>query len=95
MRRESSVERAIRFFVYAQGGACIKQDANVYKGIPDRLILCPNGKHFFVEIKDEKGKASELQEHWLKKLNDMGHKAYLVNSVEKFKTVWGLVNETL
>jgi hypothetical protein len=88
MRREAALERKIREFCHTNGGLCLKQDAAVYKGIPDRLIICPNGRMFFVELKDKDGVVAEIQHHWLNKLRNMGVDAYVVNDFEKFRGLW-------
>lgn len=88
MRREAALERKIRDFCQTNGGLCIKQDASIYKGIPDRLIIHSNGKMFFTEFKDEKGVVSEIQKHWINKLRDLGVDTYIINNFDKFKEVW-------
>ena len=88
MRIESSIERSIKSWVACKGGMVIKQNADLYKGIPDRLVIMPNGRTFFIEIKDPKGIVSELQSHWIKKLNSMAVNAYVVRSLERFKVLW-------
>lgn len=88
MRIESSIERSIKYYVASKGGMLIKQNADLYKGIPDRLVLMPNGQMFFIEIKDPKGHVSEIQAHWIKILGNMKVRAYVVNSLEKFKYLW-------
>lgn len=88
MRIESSIERSIKYYVASKGGMVIKQNADLYKGIPDRLVLMPNGQMFFIEIKDPKGRLSEMQVHWIKILNNINVRAYVVNSLEEFKGIW-------
>lgn len=51
---ESKHERDLRNAVVEAGGLCIKLPAALYRGIPDRLILLPGGKVFFVELKKDR-----------------------------------------
>jgi hypothetical protein len=50
---EASLETHLSLAVKAVGGRYIKLPANLYKGIPDRLILLPGGRVWFVELKKE------------------------------------------
>lgn len=42
-------------------------------GIPDRLIVGDNGFVAWVELKQEDGKLSKIQEYRIKQLKDLGH----------------------
>lgn len=48
---EAVVEEDLRKTVKKAGGLCFKLPAHLYIGIPDRLVLLPGGKIFFVELK--------------------------------------------
>lgn len=48
---EASVEEDLRKAVEKVGGLCIKLPALLYRGIPDRMVLLPGGRLFFVELK--------------------------------------------
>ena len=50
MRLETPVERALVAAVSARGGLAIKL-APTMRGLPDRLILAPNGETRLVELK--------------------------------------------
>jgi len=50
---ELALEKRLRLAVNAAGGHCIKLPANLYRGIPDRLVLLPLGRVFFIELKRE------------------------------------------
>ena len=58
-----------------------KAKANGYwAGFPDLQICEPNrnGYHgMFIEIKTEKGKATQIQKQWIKALNERGYKAVI------------------
>jgi hypothetical protein len=41
-------------------------------GIPDRLILYPNGNAFFVEFKYGKNKLTKHQKNWKRRLKKLG-----------------------
>ena len=72
MKRESALEKMLLRAVRSAGGLCIKLPANLYRGIPDRLILLPGGRIYFVELKTEKGKPSVHQLRYQIFLRELG-----------------------
>lgn len=67
------------------GGAALKFTSPGNAGVPDRIVLMPPGKLYFVELKSSSGKQSKLQAFWQKVLERMGFKYYLINSPEGVK----------
>ncbi len=41
-------------------GLCLKWVAPGTRGVPDRIIIMPEGKTYFVEMKQEKGKVTSF-----------------------------------
>ena len=73
MIRESVVEKYLTRKVKESGGVSIKLPANLYKGIPDRMLLFPGRRVWFVELKrSEKETLSPMQIHWLRILKKLG-----------------------
>jgi hypothetical protein len=70
--RESHLERQFSQMVRARGGLAIKM-APTIAGIPDRLVLWPNGKSNLVELKTSTGNLRAIQVHRHKELLDLGH----------------------
>lgn len=56
-------------------------------GVSDLIILKPEGKTIFVEVKVEKGIQSEVQKVFETKVTDLGFEYYLVRSIEQFKQI--------
>lgn len=54
-------------------------------GVSDLIILQPNGKTLFVEVKIEKGIQSEVQKIFEDKVRSLGFNYYLVRSLEDVK----------
>ena len=79
---EKDIEAYLTRTVNARGGMCIKVVPDHCTGLPDRLVLLPNGEAVFVEVKDTKGKLSERQAYMLKKLNELGVKALVIRTKE-------------
>lgn len=70
---EDRVEGHLMKVVRAHGGICIKLPAIWYAGIPDRLVLLPDARVLFVELKRPVGGVFEkLQPLWIRKLRKLG-----------------------
>lgn len=70
---EDTVERHLMRQVKALRGMVLKLPAIWYTGIPDRLVLLPQARVAFVELKRPKGGRYEpLQPWWLKRLAKLG-----------------------
>ena len=70
---EAQVESYLRKKVEAMGGMCLKLPALYVEGLPDRLVLMPQGFAFFVETKRPKGgRVAPLQLYWQDKLRKLG-----------------------
>ena len=70
---ERDIERKLRLMVKKHGGLCLKWVCPGWSGVPDRLVLLPGGRVYFVELKRPKGgEISRLQLWWADKLRTMG-----------------------
>lgn len=68
------------------GGACIKLLSTI-SGLPDRLVLVPHGRVFFVEFKSRGQRPRTLQAWWHTRLTRMGFEVFIVDSEESYNTV--------
>ena len=71
--RERQIEERVGNYVKAKQGQWIKLTGT--KGIPDRMILLPQGKVGFLEMKRPGNKTSAMQDIWLDRLRALGFKA--------------------
>lgn len=53
-------------------GMCLKFISPSMSGVPDRLVILPDGKIIFVELKTEVGKLSKIQEHTIREMKKRG-----------------------
>lgn len=81
--RESLIERRLREAVERAGGKCLKLPANLYRGIPDRLVLLPGGRVFFIELKTSKGKPSEPQIAFREFLQRLGFHSLIIYGISE------------
>lgn len=82
---EISIEKHLYNEVKKRDGMAIKLDS--MKGLPDRLVLTPNGKHYFVELKRPEGVLSEIQKEVHRRLIQRGHAVFTlwnINEVDRF-----------
>ena len=82
---ESQLERKFCDEVKKVGGMALKFISPSCAGVPDRIVLMPNKKIYFVEMKSEVGKISNIQKYIFKKFSELGFKVYILNSEEKIK----------
>lgn len=77
---ERTIENYLKKRTEALGGVAVKLVG--YIGIPDRLLLLPGGRALFVECKAPGGRPRPMQRHWLRRLEEIGFEARLVDSKE-------------
>jgi hypothetical protein len=76
---EKEIERKLRQAVEAQGGRCLKWVCPGWSGVPDRIVLLPGGRIYFVELKRPKdGKLSALQRKWREWLTLLGFSSWVI-----------------
>lgn len=51
-------------------------------GVPDRMVLLPNGRIFFVELKSPKGKPTAIQIRQIETIKSFGQRVFIANSFE-------------
>ena len=76
---ERDIERKLRTMEECHGGLCLKWVCPGWAGVPDRIVLLPEGRVRFVELKRPKGgKVSKLQLWWRKKLIGLGFQFWII-----------------
>lgn len=87
MQLEKDVESYLRNKVKKQGGRCIKLSSQHEEGLPDRLILMPGGKVFFVETKRKGGKLAPMQILQHRSLRKLGFRVYIPYTKDEVDTL--------
>ena len=88
--REKFIEQKLVKAVKAAGGIAPKFTSPGFDGMPDRIILMPNGRMAFVEVKasGEKPRALQLSRHRL--LRKLGFLVYVLDDVGQ---IGGIIDE--
>ena len=79
---EKALEQKLRKAVQGAGGLCLKFSSPYYTGMPDRIVLMPAGKVFFVEVKSPGKKLTERQEAVHKQLRARWFNVFVLDSEE-------------
>lgn len=88
--REKTIEQKLVQAVKAKGGIAPKFVPPGFSGVPDRLILLPDGKCGFVEVKTPGRKPRPLQESRIRLLRRLGFKVYVLDGAEQ---IGGILDE--
>ena len=80
---EAQLERALVREIERRGGMARKFVSPGWRGAPDRIVLMPGGRIWFVELKAPGEKPRPLQAHRLGQLSRLGFGCrYMSNKVE-------------
>ena len=77
--REKEIENDLINKAKKRGGRALKFTSSGYDGVPDRLVLLPNSKMGFVEVKAPGKKPRALQIARMQMLRSLGFKAYVLD----------------
>lgn len=76
---EKQVEQALVKSVKAAGGLCPKWVAPGFNGVPDRIVLMPDGRIGFVEVKRPGAKPREIQLLRHRQLRHLGFQVFVLD----------------
>ena len=79
--RERTVEQHLVNGLGKIGVSCIKFIPDLMRGMPDRIILLPDGKVIWCELKTETGSLEEIQKVRHKDLRMSGQRVEVVWSI--------------
>ena len=81
-RSEKSIEQMLVRSVRAVGGICPKLVCPGMDGMPDRMVLLPEGRIAFVEVKAPGKKPRALQVKRHRQLKALGFSVYVLDAPE-------------
>ena len=88
--REKDIEKKLSLMVKKAGGIAVKFVSPSFDGMPDRLVLLPDGVIAFVELKAPGKKMRPLQEKRKRTLEELG---FLVFCVDSKEMIGGVLHE--
>lgn len=89
--KEKHVEQKLVTAVKAAGGICPKFVSPGTDGMPDRLVLFPEGRIGFVEVKAPGKKPRPLQERRHAQLRALGFPVFILDDPEQIPGIIGEV----
>lgn len=81
--KEKDIERKLVEAVRDSGGFAPKFVSPGWDGVPDRIVLLPDGKIGFVELKSPGKKLRILQKRRKRQLEQLGFPVFMVDGVEQ------------
>ena len=90
--REKAIERKLVKAVKAEGGMCPKLVSPGTDGMPDRMVLLPEARIGFVEVKAPGAKPRPLQERRHEQLRELGFQVSVLDDPEQIP---GIIEEIL
>ena len=79
---EREIEEYLRLGVKKLGGIAFKFKSPGNAGVPDRLIVLPENRIYFIELKRSGGEARPLQKMQINRLKDLGCNVSVIDSKE-------------
>ena len=80
---EKDIERKLVKGVKALGGIAYKWVSPGNDGVPDRVVILPGARVYFVELKTETGKLSPVQERQHERLRGCGFSPITLHGVSE------------
>lgn len=88
--REKEIEKKLIQAVKQAGGICPKLVSPGFDGMPDRMVLLPDGHMGFVEVKSPGEKPRQLQLSRHRLLRRLGFKVYVLDDTGQ---IGGMLDE--
>ena len=76
---EKEIEKKLVKEVKNMGGIAAKFVSPGFDGVPDRLVLLPEGKMAFIELKAKGKKLRPLQKRRIKQFQALGFSCYVID----------------
>lgn len=83
--RESTIEKYLCKLIKEKKGLAMKLVSPGLAGVPDRIVLLPGGRLFFVELKAPGKEPRPLQKYTHSILKELGFKVFVISSKDEVK----------
>lgn len=91
--REKVIERKLVEAVKQRGGICPKFVSPGFDGMPDRLVLLPEMKFGFIEVKAPGKEPRPLQKARHRLLAQLGFRVYVVDRLAQIRKILDEIEE--
>ena len=91
--QESTIEKYLKKKVEQNGGKALKINSASMSGLPDRMVLLPAGRIFFIEMKALGKKPRPLQLACHRLLQNLGFDVLVIDSKEGVEAFIQNINE--
>lgn len=88
--REKFIEEKLKKAVKEKDGLCLKFVSPGFDGVPDRIILMPEGIIAFAELKAPGKKLRPFQERRKRQLESLGFSIFCIDNI---KCIGGIIDE--
>ena len=85
--REKAVEEKLKQAVKSEGGMCPKLISPGTDGMPDRMVLLPEGRMGFVEVKAPGKKPRPLQQNRHEQLRNLGYTVAVLDDPQQIPEI--------
>lgn len=85
---EKDIEQYLRNRVKALKGVAYKFTSPGNAGVPDRIVLLPNGNITFVELKAPGKRTRPIQDRQIDRIEKLGFQVYVMDSKEQVDKVF-------
>ena len=84
--KESQIERHLVQGVKACGGKCMKFISPSLPGVPDRIVLTPDGRVIFIELKSKTGRLATVQRWVIGEMRGRGADVRVLRGMDQVKS---------
>lgn len=82
---EKDIEKVFRDEIKKAGGKAYKFTSPGNDGVPDRIVMLPDGRIVFVELKTDTGKLSKLQELQCRQIAELGQTVRVLHGLAEVR----------
>ena len=82
---EKDIEKLFRDEIKKAGGKAYKFTSPGNDGVPDRIVMLPDGRIVFVELKTDTGKLSRLQELQTRQIAELGQTVRVLHGLAEVR----------
>ena len=83
--KESAIEARLVRMVRERGGLCYKFVSPGNPGVPDRIVITPEGKTIYVELKTDTGRLANIQKWQQEEMKKRGVDVRVLHGLDQVK----------